>query len=77
MKYTTLKEYAYELHMKESADVVAVFYHGINILSGTPKEIFESVTPILFVKGTKHVNRPYHKMVIVEIDIDESEVQEK
>lgn len=50
MEYTTLKEYTYELHMKESIDVVAVFYHGINILSRTPKEIFESVTPSLFVK---------------------------
>ena len=77
MEYTTLKEYTYELHMKESIDVVAVFYHGINILSGTPKEIFESVTPSLFVTGAKHINRPYHKIVIVEIDIDESEVQEK
>lgn len=74
MKYTTLKEYTYELHIKESTDVVAVFYHGINILSGTPKEIFESVTPSLFVKEIKHVNRPYHKIVIVEIDIDESRI---
>lgn len=75
MQYTTLKEYTYELHMKESIDVIAVFYHGINILSGTPKEIFESVTPSLFVKEIKHVNRTYHKIVIVEIDIDESEVK--
>ena len=77
MEYTTLKEYTYELNMKESIDVVAVFYHGINILSGTPKEIFESVTPSLFVKEAKHINRPYHKIVIVEIDINEIEVQEK
>ena len=75
MQYTTLKEYTYELHMKESIDVIAVFYHGINILSGTPKEIFESVTPSLFVKEIKHVNHPYHKIVIVEIDVDESEVK--
>lgn len=38
MKYITLKKYTYELHMKESIDVVAVFYHGINILSGTPQK---------------------------------------
>ena len=75
MQYTTLKEYTYELHMKESNDVIAVFYHGINILSGTPKEIFESVTHSLFVKEIKHVNHPYPKIVIVEIDIDESEVK--
>lgn len=50
MQYTTLKEYTYELHMKESIDVVAVFYHGINILSGTPKEIFECVTHSIVVK---------------------------
>ncbi|WAX11787.1 hypothetical protein CI130P2_00015 [Clostridium phage CI130P2] len=77
MQYTTLKEYTYELHMKESTDVVAVFYHGINILSGTPKEIFNCVTPSIFVKEAKRINRPYHKMSIVEIDIDESEAQEK
>ena len=52
MKYITLKEYTYELHMKESIDVDAVFYHGINILSGTPKEIFECVTPSIVVKET-------------------------
>lgn len=72
MKHITLKEYTYELHMKESTDVIAVFYHGINILSGTPKEIFESVTPNLFVKEIKHINHPLHKIVIVEIDNDES-----
>lgn len=72
MQYTTLKEYTYELYIKESIDVVAVFYHGINILSGTPKEIFNCVTPSIFVKEAKLINRPYHKMVIVEIDIDES-----
>ena len=65
MKYTTLKEYTYELHMKESIDVVAVFYHGINILSGTPKEIFECVTPSIVVKEAKRINRPYHKMIII------------
>lgn len=72
MQYTTLKEYTYELHMKESIDIIAVFYHGINILTGTPKEIFESVTPSLFIKEIKHINRTLHKIVIVEIDIDES-----
>lgn len=77
MKYITLKEYTYELHIKESIDVVAVFYHGINILSGTPKEIFDCVTPSIVVKEAKRINLPYHKMIIIGIDIDESEVQEK
>lgn len=74
-KYTTLKEYAYELHTKDSNSIIVAFYHGINILTGYPQEIFDSVTPSIFVKEIKRVNRSGEKIVIAEIDIDESEVQ--
>lgn len=74
MKYITLKEYAYKLYTKDSNTVIVAFYHGINILTGYPKEIFDSVTPSIFVKEIKRVNRSGEKILIAEIDIDESAV---
>lgn len=74
MKYTTLKEYVFKLTMKEYNTIVLVFYYGINIITGTPQEIFDSVTPNIFVKDTKKINHSGEDLIIVDVDIDESVV---
>lgn len=75
MKNTTLKEYVFKLPMEEYNTIVLVFYYGINILTGTPQKIFDSVTPNIFVKDTKKINHSREDLIIVDVDIDESEVR--
>lgn len=70
MKNTTLTEYAYEIHKKERNTVIFVFYHGIKILTGYPREMFGIFTPSIVVKSAKYSGE---KVVILEIDVDESE----
>lgn len=37
------------------------------------KKIFDSVTPNIFVKDTKKINHSREDLIIVDVDIDESE----
>lgn len=67
MKKITLPDLAYKIMENDKADLLIIRYRGINILSGTPSEIYWSACAALFVKAIRYCSRLY----IIDIEIDE------